>query len=182
MSRLKAVEVRSPRRFRSRRAGGVWSHLASYVSAGWLSIAPLYLFSVPNLPEPWAAFLLSTLVGVAGAMLAAVASVVPVAGGGSAAGYRFDAAAAAELAYVPGSTGICVAPPPDRHLPPVDLSFYESVGAHEVQCIRCGGFDVAEDRIDSRTIHMTCRTCSQAWPVSADAPPPDVIVRSWLHP
>lgn len=61
---------------------------------------------------------------------------------------------------------------------PVDLSRYAPVDDREIQCPKCGSFDVAGPSID-RGENATCSDCEQSWPLD-DSAPRDVFVRSWL--
>lgn len=60
----------------------------------------------------------------------------------------------------------------------LDLTRYAPVDDREIQCPKCGSFDVAGPSID-RGENATCSDCEQSWPLDRSAPR-DVLVRSWL--
>jgi len=63
---------------------------------------------------------------------------------------------------------------------PLDLARYEAADFQELQCPRCGSLGPLADPRDAS--RGSCPTCQHRWRLDSATPPPDVVVRSWLHP
>lgn len=61
----------------------------------------------------------------------------------------------------------------------LDPTRYGRVDRSEIQCPRCGSFDVGGVR-DSADPELECGSCHERWQVDALSPR-DVVVRSWLN-
>ena len=145
-----------------------------HLTAAWLTAALLYFAHPSWLPSPFAAFLLSTLVGLAGAgLLAVLTHRTP---GSSRASAPVPLPAAAPLR----ATAPFVAPPIVRppaapaDLAPADTGRYRVADPDERQCPRCGGFEVQAGSAGS----AQCQTCRHGWRLDHQGV---VAVRSWLH-
>lgn len=80
--------------------------------------------------------------------------------------------------HSPADVRVGVAPVVKPTPRPADLTRYAPVDDREIQCPRCGSFDVAGPSFDCGE-NATCSDCEQSWPLD-DSAPRDVFVRSWL--
>lgn len=150
--------------------------LPLHLTAAWLTVAVLYIVHATWLPSPFPAFLLSTLVGLAGSAVLVMtmhraAKTTP----------EPRRPAAQVLTRTTGpitDLPVSTAPPPlpitGENRAPADRAGYPSAAQDERQCPRCGGFAVAVGTDGS----ARCRTCTHRW--QADQPA-IASVRSWLH-
>jgi hypothetical protein len=139
-----------------------WRLLPRHLSAAWLGAALPYLADLRTLPEPVIAFVVSTGIATAGAVIATVQRTATT---DEPPDLVFEEPVPEQPAVRPGL---------------LDVTAYPAAAPDETQCPRCGSFTVnltatAPDVADAR-----CRNCGTEWRQEPCAPP-DVAVRSWLY-
>jgi hypothetical protein len=159
------------------RSRSVLHLLPQSLSASWIAVSALYLSDYPKLPEPVVALIASVVVGVVAAFVQATgdpAATRPRRG-------RQLPAASANREQTQPVQRFESDTAATRPTSPADLARYSSATTGEFQCPRCGGFDIAQLGVTGQPTHLDCRVCGLGWSPDRATPPPDVVVRSWLH-
>jgi hypothetical protein len=153
--------------------------LPRHLSVAWLAVALLYFLDIGTLPEPVVAF----VVGSGVAILMSASRAAPAgaglglkAGEPSARAVRTDARGLPEAAIVAAP----VAEQAERVRAVIDPSGYRQASPTEIQCPRCGGFEVALLANSDASGAAQCQVCGNRWSWDQEQMP-DVTIRSWLH-
>ena len=174
------------------RTAGLWRDIPRDLSVAWLAIAPLYVLGPSGLPEPIIALAVGTAVGLASAVLKAgirketaephppwqqpqQAHSPPQRKSPSASTATFESMPGDAVGRPPTADQLPVAVPPR----PLDFDSYGIATPTETQCPHCGSFDTERTGAHAQQA-AHCHTCHHGWSIDDGAPPPDVVVRSWL--
>lgn len=168
----------------ARRDSPTFSSICRHLAVSWGAASVPYLIGFRSVPEPVVTIFGATAIGVVGGMLEA-RSLEPRARVAQPAttGRRNLTVGTPSAPPAMGRTPLNATRPTQPKRTTIDFDRYSrNTDAVELQCPRCGAFEVVAERLGAHDLDARCEVCATQWQQGPSLSFPDVAVRSWLHP